>query len=288
MDEYKLFKDYKSKIKDDLKDLKVIYTDLDGTLFNDRGCLIKDDGGNYYFDAVRLLPAVAKKNWDMVLASGRNKSILKYNAQIIGLKNYISELGAEVIYNLGEKAYTTFNRQEMKYDLTYGGKDLIEIIKLFKSSFPGRIESRMDWSRYRTYNALFFGEIDLNRANKLLEEEGYEKLVMVDNGLSALEDLDLDIKRLHIYNLKLRGVNKARGVRFDKKIRNFSTDSCIALGDSREDLKMADEVKYFFLMRNALEHKEIILDEFKRHNNIYISDGDMNKGWAEVIGYLVD
>jgi len=51
---------------------------------------------------------------------------------------------------------------------------------------------------------------------------------------------------------------------------------------------MADEVKYFFLMRNALEHKEIILDEFKRHNNIYISDGDMNKGWAEVIGYLVD
>jgi len=288
MDEYKLFKDYKSKIKDDLKDLKVIYTDLDGTLFNDRGCLIKDDGGNYYFDAVRLLPAVAKKNWDMVLASGRNKSILKYNAQIIGLKNYISELGAEVIYNLGEKAYTTFNRQEMKYDLTYGGKDLIEIINLFKSSFPGRIESRMDWSRYRTYNALFFGEIDLNRANKLLEEEGYEKLVMVDNGLSALEDLDLDIKRLHIYNLKLRGVNKARGVRFDKKIRNFSTDSCIALGDSREDLKMADEVKYFFLMRNALEHKEIILDEFKRHNNIYISDGDMNKGWAEVIGYLVD
>ena len=287
MDAYKLFKDHKSKIKDNLKDLKVIYTDLDGTLFNDRGCIVKDDGGNYYFDAVRLLPAVAEKNWDMVLASGRNKFILKYNAQIIGLKNYISELGAEVSYNLGEKVYATFDRHEMKYDLTYGGKDLIEIIKLFKNSFPGKIESRMDWSRYRTYNALFFGEIDLDEANKLLEDKGYKKLVMVDNGLSALEDLDLDIERLHIYNLKLRGVNKASGIRFDKKIRNFSTGNCIALGDSREDLKMAGEVKYFFLMRNALEHKETILGELNRHNNIYITTGNMNKGWAEVIGYLV-
>jgi hydroxymethylpyrimidine pyrophosphatase-like HAD family hydrolase len=70
--EYRLFKDHREEIKKGLNDLKVIYTDLDGTLFNDRGCIVKDKDEHYYLEAVRLLPAVSKKNWDIVLVSGRN------------------------------------------------------------------------------------------------------------------------------------------------------------------------------------------------------------------------
>ena len=286
--EYRFFRDNKKEIKENLKDLKVIYTDLDGTLFNDRGCIIKDNKGDYYFDAVKLLPLVAGKKWDIVLVSGRNKFQLRYNAQMIGLKNYIAELGAELVYNLGEEVYVTFDRQEVKYDLTYGGKDLIKIVELFKRNFPGKIESKMDWSRYRSHNAAFFGEVNLDKANKLLEDKGYKGLVMVDNGFSSLVDLDLSIEKLHIYNLMPSGVNKASGIKFDKKIRSLDTNNCIALGDSLEDLKMTEEVKYFFLMGNALEHKEVILDELDKHNNVYITDGVMNRGWAEVIGYLTD
>jgi hydroxymethylpyrimidine pyrophosphatase-like HAD family hydrolase len=288
MVEYKFFKDSKKEIKESLKDLKVIYTDLDGTLFNDKGCIIKDDKGDYYFDAVKLLPVVADSNWDIVMVSGRNKFQLRYNAQMIGLKNYIAELGAELIYNLGEKVYTTFDKDKIKYDLTYRGKDLIKIVELFKKNFPDKIESETEWSRYRSYNALFFGEINLDKANKLLEDEGYKGLVVVDNGFSSLVDLDLNIEKLHIYNLMPSGVNKAIGIKFDKKIRSFGTKNCIALGDSLEDLKMAGEVKYFFLMGNALEHKEIILDELNKHNNVYITSGVMNKGWTEVIEYLIN
>ncbi|MDD5622535.1 MAG: HAD family hydrolase [Actinomycetota bacterium] len=285
---YKFFKDNKKEIKENLKDLKVIYTDLDGTLLNDRGCVIKDSKDDYYFDALELLPLAARKNRDIVLVSGRNKYQLRYNAQMIGLKNYIAELGAELVYNLGEEVYVTFDRKIVKYDLTYGGKDLREIVELFKKNFPGKIESKMDWSRYRSHNAAFFGEINLNKANKLLGDEGYEGLVMVDNGISALVELDLNIEKLHIYNLMPSGVSKASGIKLDKKIRNFDTRNCIALGDSLEDLKMASEVKYFFLMKNALEHKEIMPDELSKYNNVYITSGIMNKGWAEVIGYLVD
>ncbi len=288
MAKYKFFKDSKKEIKENLRDLKVIYTDLDGTLFNDRGCVIKDNKNDYYFDAIELLPAVADKNWDVVLVSGRNKFQLRYNAQMIGLKNYIAELGSELVYNLGKEVYVTFDQKKAKYDLTYGGKDLTKIIELLKKNFPGKIESRTDWSRHRSYNALFLGEMDLDKANRLLEDEGYKELVIVDNGLSLLEDLDLGIEKLHIYNLIPSGVNKASGIKFDKKVRNFNTQNCIALGDSLEDLKMAGEVKYFFLVRNALEHKEVMLDELEKHNNVYITDGVMNKGWAEVIGYLTD
>lgn len=285
---YRLFRDSKKEIKENLKDLKVIYTDLDGTLFNDRGCIIKDEKGGYYFKAVKLLSEIARKNWDVVLVSGRNKFQLRYNAQIIGLKNYIAELGSELVYNLGKEVYATFDRQKIKYDLTYEGKDLIKIIELFKKNFPDKIESKMEWSRYRSHTVLFFGEINLNLANKLLKKEGYGELVLVDNGLSSLVELGLDIERLHIYNLMPEGVNKAKGIKLDKKIRNFDINNCIALGDSLEDLKMAGEVKYFFLMGNALEHKEMILDELDKYNNVYVTDGVMNKGWAEVIEYLVN
>lgn len=288
MVKYKFFRDNRKEIKKSLKDLKVIYTDLDGTLFNDRGCIIKDNKDDYYFEAIKLLPAIADKNWDVVLVSGRNKFQLRYNAQMIGLKNYIAELGAELVYNLGKEVYVTFDQNKVKYDLTYGGKDLKKIIELLKKNFPGRIESRTDWSRNRSYNALFLGDMNLDKANRLLEDEGYDGLVIVDNGLSLLEDLDLGIEKLHIYNLIPSGVSKASGIKFDKKIRNFGTNNCIALGDSLEDLKMAGEVKCFFLMRNALEHKEITLAELEKYDNVYITDGAMNRGWTEAIGYLTD
>jgi HAD superfamily hydrolase (TIGR01484 family) len=285
---YRFFKDNKKKIKENLKDLKVIYSDLDGTLLNDRGCIIKDHKSDYYFEAVRLLVLAAEKNWDIVLVSGRNKFQLRYNAQMIGLKNYIAELGAELVYDLGEEVHVTFDSRKENYDLTYGGKDLIRIIELFKKNFPDKIESNTDWSRYRSYNALFFGEINIEKANKLLKDEGYKGLVIVDNGFSSLINLELGIEKLHIYNLMPSGVNKASGIKLDKRIRNFDTKNCIALGDSLEDLKMADEVKYFFLMKNALAHKEVMLNEIRKHNNVFVTNDVMNRGWAEVIGYLVD
>ncbi len=285
--EYKLFKHYKREIKENLKDLKVIYSDLDGTLFNDRGCIIQDKKGDYYLEAVKLLPGISKKNWDVVLVSGRNKYQLRYNAQMIGLKNYIAELGSELIYDLGKEVYPTFDRKKMGYDFTYKGKDLIKIIGLFKTGFPDKIESKIEWSMYRSYNVLFFGEIDLDAANMLLKSKGYGDLVMVDNGYSLLEDLDLNIERLHIYNLMPSGVDKSNGIKLDKKIRKLSSDNCIALGDSLEDLKMAGEVKYFFLMKNSFEDKEAIMVALSKYDNIFVTEGVMNKGWAEIMGYLV-
>ncbi len=284
---YKFFKDSKKEIKKNLENLKVIYTDLDGTLFNERGCLIKDYKNDYYFDAVRLLRKIKDKKLDIVLVSGRNRYQLRYSAQMIGLENYVAELGAELVYNLGEKVYPTVNDHDIKYELTNGGKDLVKITELFKKNFPGRIEGKIEWSKYRSYNALFFGEIDLARANRLLGSKGYRGLTLVDNGFSSLVTLDLDVGRLHIYNLMPTGVNKSSGIILDKKIRNFTDGNCIALGDSLEDLKMAGEVKYFFLMKNALEHKETIAGELKKYKNVYIAEDEMNRGWVEVIEYLV-
>lgn len=286
--EYKLFDDYKDKIKGDLKDLKVIYTDLDGTLFNDQGCMIKDFEGNFYFEVVELFERIAKRGWDVVLVSGRNKLQLRYNSMLVGVKNYITELGSELVHNLGENTYVTFDDKKYNYEITKCGKDLLNIIRILKEAFPNKIDSNPEWSIDRTFNALFFGEVDLRKANKILKDSGYEGLVLVDNGFSKLVDLNLDVKHLRIYNLMPKGVDKSSAIKLDKKLRNFKDENCIAFGDSVEDLKMASAVKYFFLMRDAIERDVDILNSLCNFDNVFVTKYRMNRGWAEVVRYLLD
>jgi hydroxymethylpyrimidine pyrophosphatase-like HAD family hydrolase len=138
----------------------------------------------------------------------------------------------------------------------------------------------------RTYNALFFGEVDVEHANEILRENGYEGLVLVDNGFSKLVTLDLNVEHLRIYNLIPKGVDKSSAIKLDKKVRKLKTESCIALGDSAEDLKMAKEVHAFFLMSDAAERNKEILDLIKNYNNVYMTDQGMNRGWVEVVKYL--
>jgi len=282
----KWFADYREIIKAELNDLQVIYTDMDGTLLNDKGCLIKDVEGRFYFDCIKLFERIHEKNIDMVLVSGRNKLQLRYNALLIGVKNYIAELGCELVHNAGEKVYVTFDESKYYYKITKGGSDLVKIIALFKKAFPGKIDSNIEWSMARAYNALFFGEIDLEKANLLLEENGYDGLSLVDNGFSKLARLDLDVNHLRIYNLIPKGVDKAVAMKLDRKIRDLKIENCIALGDSIEDLKMAGEVHSFFLMRDALDRDKSIINIMSKYNNVYVTNQKMNRGWAEVIKYL--
>jgi HAD superfamily hydrolase (TIGR01484 family) len=269
-------------------DLKVIYTDLDGTLLNDRGCLIKDVNGRFFMDCIKLLEKAQILGWDIVLVSGRNRLQLKYNAQLLGVSNYISELGCELVHNLGEKVFVTFDSSKFKYDVTRGGKDLLNIIKIFKANFPGKIDSKIEWSNERAYNALFLGNIDIVRANRLLDANGYEGLSLADNGFSKLMKLDLDTEHLRIYNLVPKGVDKSSAIRLDKKIRNLKKNNCIALGDSSEDLKMAKEVYAFFLMKDTIERDSDILESLKNYDNVFVTGQSMNRGWAEVMQFLSD
>lgn len=282
----KYFNDYKEEIRNNLGDIKVIYTDMDGTILNNKGCLIMDAEDNYFMGAVEQLKNLSSKNIDVVLVSGRNKMQLKYNAQMMNLKNYIAEIGSEVVYDLGKEVHTTYDKSKLKYDFASLGPDLDKVAKLLKNAFPGQIEYRAEWNRYRSTNVLFLGEVDLKEANKLLAENGYGDSVLINNGPTSLYPTLLNLDKVYFYNLMPKGVDKSSGVRFDKKIRHFSKENCIALGDSLEDLKIASEVGYFFLMNNNFQSEKDIIDALPEYENVFISEKSMNQGWAEVTGYL--
>ena len=288
MAETKFFNQHKSEIKQELNDLKVIYSDLDGTLLNHKGCLVNDSQGLFFLGAVKAIEKVRKHNIDLVLVSGRNQVQLRYNAQMMGLKNYIAELGSELVYDLGKEVRVTYHKQGRDYNITYGGRDLALIIDLLKKHFPHRIEGKLEWSKYRNHNALFFGEIDLKEANLLLGQAGYTDLVLVENGKSGLVNLDLEVKDLFIYNLIPKGVSKDKAIALDQKIRGLDPSQCIALGDSPSDIDMASRVKYFFLMGDSLKQEGDLARQLQNYSNIYVTTGEMNRGWAEVINFLLD
>lgn len=282
----KFFKDLKEKLKKEIKNIKVIYTDCDGTLLNDKGSIINDSNGQYFFGAVKGLELLSSRNIDTVMVSGRNRYQLRYNAQMLNLYNYIAELGAEVVYNRGKEVCSTYDREKYRHDFTSLGEDFTKVVKLMKNSFPSKVECKPEWNKYRNTNILFLGEIDIKEANKILAENGFEDTMIINNGPTSLYLTEFPDSKTYFYNLMPKGVDKSRGVSFDKKTRGFKKDDCLALGDSAEDLKMADEVKYFFLMNNDIYDEEHVLEALTEYDNVYITEQKMNRGWEEVISYL--
>jgi HAD superfamily hydrolase (TIGR01484 family) len=282
----KYFKDFKEEIISSIGEIKVVYSDLDGTLLNKKGCLIVDDDGIYYFEVVEQLKNLSSRNIDVVLVSGRSRLQLRYNAQMMNLKNYIAEHGSEVVYDLEREVHTTYDKSSLKYDFASLGPDLDAVSDLLKKTFPMQIDCKKEWNRCRSTTVLFLGEVDLEEANRLLEKNGYGDSVIANNGPTALFSTNLNVNKLYLYNLIPKGIDKSTGVKLDKKIRHFSKENCIALGDSIEDLKMADEVSYFFLMDNNLQEEKDVLEVLPKYENVYITGKSMNRGWAEVISYL--
>jgi HAD superfamily hydrolase (TIGR01484 family) len=282
----KFFKDYKEIIKNEIKNIKAIYTDCDGTLLNDRGSIINDGNGQYFFGAIQGLELLSTKGIDVVMISGRNRYQLRYNAQMLNLHNYIAELGAEVVYDRGREICPTYDKKNYRHDFASLGEDFFNVVELMKKSFPLKLDCKPEWNKNRNTNILFLGEIDTKEANRILAQNGFDDSMIINNGPTSLYISEFPDSKTYFYNLMPKGVDKSKGVRLDKKIRGFKKENCLALGDSAEDLKMAAEVKYFFLMNNDINEEEHILEALPNYDNIFVTDKKMNRGWEEVISYL--
>jgi hypothetical protein len=101
---------------------------------------------------------------------------------------------------------------------------------------------------------LLRGLVDAGEANELLAAEGHGELRLVDNGAISPKPSLPDLPGLpHAYHLLPRAASKAGGVVAHMRARGYAREECIAVGDSREDLDVAETVGRFFLVANAVE-----------------------------------
>jgi phosphoglycolate phosphatase len=264
--------------------LRCVYTDLDGTLLGRGGSLLRDTEGEFSLLQARGLEACHRAEVEVVIKSGRREPQVMEDARLIGQSSYIFEAGCAMMID-GELTVFT---GEMRAD---GEVTIAEQIhregvpELLFAAYPGLIEYHSPWHHNRVYSHLFRGLIDVDEANALLAEEGHGHLRLLDNG--AMNRVVRDLGPAHAYHLVPRGASKAGAVEAHMRARGYAPQQCIAVGDSIEDVAVADVLGHFFVPANGPERDPGLVEAIGGRPNVTVTEGRMGDGFYDaVVGSL--
>lgn len=275
-----------SEISESLEEVRVVYTDLDGTMMGPMGCFFCNLRGEYTLRPAEVLVETLRRGVDVVPVSGRSGKQMLETTRLLGLRNYIGELGIERVYNFGEKVVIDTGAIGVRGDELLDHIMGTGVVDWLLSAYARRIELHTPWSDLRDCTPLFRGFIDLEEMNGLLDLD-YPDLVMVDNGVLPSMSLTLDVPELHAYHLVPKGVSKEKAVADDMRMRGFMRSQAIAVGDSDADLRFAEVVGAFFLVRNGFFLNPHLTSLIPSYHNVVVTEGFLNEGWAEAVELAV-
>jgi phosphoglycolate phosphatase len=222
--------------------VRCVYTDLDGTLLGKGASLFRTAEGDFTLLAARALEACHRAGAEVVIKSGRRRAQVMEDARLIGQSSYIFEVGSGLVID-GELTFLTGDLQPREGLTVHAQIEQTGAPALLLERYAGRLEPHSPWHVDREVSHLFRGSIDARDANQLLEAEGHGALRLVDNG--EIED------GRHAFHLIPAVSSKAAAVAAHMRARGYEREECIAVGDSREDLDVAEVVGRFFLVANA-------------------------------------
>jgi hydroxymethylpyrimidine pyrophosphatase-like HAD family hydrolase len=267
-------------------DVRVVYTDLDGTMLGPAGAFTRAPDGSLTTEPVGALMAALARGIDVVPATGRSLRGLIGDARILGLGTVIAEMGALIAYELGREVVTNLGAYPGGEEPPAVHMERTGAVKLLFDAFPGRLEHHTPWSAWRDYTQLFRGLVDTAEADSVLAAAGFEWLTLHDNGRLHGAYLGLDAGASHAYHLQPRGVDKGSAVALDRQRRSFTQEQSIAVGDSLADLTMAPEVGALVLVRDAVEADPALERAASGLSNVYVSERPGNLGWCDALRAL--
>jgi hypothetical protein len=261
-----------------------VYTDLDGTLLGRGASLFRNAEGEFSMLQARGIEACHRADVELVIKSGRREPQVMEDARLIGQSSYIFEAGCAMRID-GELTLFT-GEMDADADITIAEQIYnAGVPELLFKAFPGRIEYHAPWHHGRRYSHLFRGLVEVDDANALLAEEGHGHLRLLDNGV--ISRVVGDGTPAHAYHLVPRGASKAGAVEAHMRARGYAPGECIAIGDSIEDLAVADVVTHFFVPANGPERDPGLVEAIAGRPNVTVTEGAMGDGFYEaVVGTL--
>ena len=263
--------------------IRCVYTDIDGTLVGRGASLFHDADGGFTLLAARALEACHRAGVEVVLMSGRGRDQVWENARMVGQSSYIYEVGGGLVID-GEESLLTGELQPRDGNTVY---ELIEesgAPALLMERFAGRLEYHAPFHEGRTISHLMRGLVDAAEADQVLEENGLGNLRLVDNGAITPKDSLPGLEGPpHAYHLMPREASKGLAVGRHMQARGYAPSDCIAVGDSREDLGVADLVGRFFLVANAVEKDPSIRETLALHPNAEVTEARNGEGFYEAV-----
>ncbi|MEO8091144.1 MAG: HAD hydrolase family protein [bacterium] len=260
--------------------LRCVYTDLDGTLYGKQGSLFRDAEGSFSMMQARALEACHRAGVEVVIMSGRREQQVSSDARLMGQGSYIYEAGCGVVIDL-ERTYLVGDWSEGEGTPAQRMLDA-GIPDLLFERFGDSLEWHRPWHSERQLSHLFRGSVDVAEANALLAERGHADIRFLDNGAIA-RPMETIEGPAHAYHLVPGGASKAKAVAFHMQARGYDPESCIAVGDSLEDLDTADPVGRFFVVANGPERDPGVREAIARREKVTVTEGAMGDGFYEAV-----
>jgi phosphoglycolate phosphatase len=199
------------------------------------------------------------------------------DARLMGQTSYIFEVGTGMVLD-GELTFLTGELQPRN------GMTIHEQIAesgapdLLLAHYAGRLELHAPWHLDREVSHLFRGLVDSREAGELLAAEGHAHLRLVDNGQISRSETSLELPgQPHAYHLIPAAASKADAVARHMRARGYAPEECIGVGDSREDLEVAEVVGRFFLVSNAAA------GDTTAYRNVERTEAAMSEGFYEAV-----
>src|SRR4029453_9471446 len=222
--------------------VRCLYTDLDGTLLGKGASLFRTAEGDFTLLAARALEACHRAGVEVVIKSGRRRAQVMEDARLLGQTSYIFEVGTGLVID-GEVTFLTGDLQPREGLSIHAQIEQSGAPALLLDRFTGRLEPHSPWHVDREVSHLFRGSIGAGEGNELLAAEGHAALRLVDTGV--IED------GRHAFHLIPAVSSKAAAVVAHMRARGYAPEECVGIGDSAEDLDVAEVVGRFFLVANA-------------------------------------
>jgi len=273
-----------------LAQVKVVYTDLDGTLLAKGGCVLADSEGGPSAAVAQAIVSLNAAGLTVVPVSGRGRLQLIELTRLLGWRDFIAEAGAIIVRGVGTPGGTTvtYNHGTWPAGLLDSGQTPYEVIEesgafeLLRETYPRLIEYHTPWHENRESTHLLRGCLDVREAQALLDSLD-PAIDILDNGLVRNPgDLQCNGELPHAYHLVPGGVSKAQAIELDLAARGCTRVQAAAIGDSATDIEMADAVALMALVDNAFESNGVNAElAHTERANVYRTSGRRGEGWAE-------
>lgn len=281
-----------------LENVKVIYTDLDGTLLAPGGRLLTDDDGTPSIALAQALVALKRIGIEIIIATGRNRMQGAEIMRLLSIDSFIGEMGTVLQRDIGARAQITYclgdwdsivlreglRPGELPHDTTpYEIIAKSGTIERLLTAFPGKLEYHTPWCINREVTHILRGFIDTIQAQTLFDE-GTVPLTLLDNGrINPLQHTLKDCDEIHTYHVVPKGTSKVAAVRRDIEMRHLDPATTVAIGDARGDVAMGACTGGLVVVENALA-SEAVMDALEKRKSAgtdtFYASGSTADGWV--------
>lgn len=266
--------------------VRVVYSDLDGTMVGPGGSFFRTEDAALTLEPARALVELHGAGIALVLVSGRTRPQLLEAGRVFGADGFIAELGAVIGWDGGRRCEVLPGEMPPAYEGTpVEVMDSLGVVTRLLDRYAGRLEYHSPWHLGHEVDVMLRGRVDVAEAESWLADEGLGWLRLRDNGvLPARRSTSLDPAAVpaHVYHLMPAGVSKGRAVAHDLVRRGLGPVDALAIGDSASDLDMAAYVGSLWLTANGARH-EHMRELLGVPGNVRVAAGAVGLGWAQAV-----